>query len=175
MEVYLNPSTNDFTNLLSEDIFVDKTEMLTELAGRINDPSRKYVVVSRPRRFGKTVDANMIIAFFEKNCDRKQFENLRISRFEDIVEKHCGKYHVIKIDVSKKIEKYMTMEEYAGVLEKRVIRDILKTFPIDDLPEDTALVDILGEIYDEKKEQFIFVVDEWDAPLRLKKFDDRQQ
>ena len=168
MGVYLNPSTKEFTDLTLKSTFVDQTDLLSIVAGKINDVEQKYILVSRPRRFGKTVTANMIVAFFERNCDKELFKNLNISRHKDIIEKHIGKYNVIKVDISKKIEKFATMESYADMLEKRIARELLRAFPLDDLDKDAALVDILEEIYAYQAEQFLIVIDEWDAPLRLR-------
>lgn len=88
----MNPLTIEFTGLQSEDIFVDRMEMLAVLAGMVNKPTMKYVAVSRPRGFGKTLDANMIAAFFEKNRNKAQFRKLNISKHTAICRKHRGIY-----------------------------------------------------------------------------------
>lgn len=58
---------------------------------------QKYFCITRPRRFGKSVMANMIGAFFEKDLDGKDiFHKLEIARWSDYSE-YLNKYNVIYI------------------------------------------------------------------------------
>ena len=77
MGIYLNPLTKAFTNRTGEKTFIDHTGMLAIMSGMVNNEDRKYIMVSRPRRFGKTIDANMSAAFFDKDGDQGVFKGLR--------------------------------------------------------------------------------------------------
>ena len=63
MGIYLNPKNTNFRETLSRTIYVDKTMMIAAL-NEIMRTSNKFVCVSRPRRFGKTIAGNMISAYF---------------------------------------------------------------------------------------------------------------
>ena len=80
--------------------FVDKTLILSELFPFV-ESGNSHICITRPRRFGKTVMANMIGAFFEKDEDTKEiFDQLKISK-SPVYEKHRNKHDVIYIDFSK--------------------------------------------------------------------------
>jgi len=67
MGVYLN-SKNAYTmykNETAKPYYVDKTQMLKELFPLVSEGTN-YICITRPRRFGKTVMANMIGSFFPK-------------------------------------------------------------------------------------------------------------
>ena len=61
MEAYLNPEKTAFEEAVNSEIFVDKTQMIQYLNSVVKT-KQKYVSVSRPRRFGKTMAADMICA-----------------------------------------------------------------------------------------------------------------
>ena len=86
MGIYLNPDNENFRRILSADIYVDKTGMISEL-NRFIDTGNNYICISRPGRFGKTIAGNMINAYYSKGCDsRELFSPLKISSmpgFED--------------------------------------------------------------------------------------------
>lgn len=65
MGTYLNPGSNQFQKALGSEIYVDKTEMIAYL-NSIARTEQCYVSVSRPRRFGKTMAANMLCAYYGK-------------------------------------------------------------------------------------------------------------
>ena len=70
INIYLNPSNVGFKEILKADIYVDKTMLISELNNFI-DKGNKYICISRPRRFGKTIAANMMCAYYSKGCDSR--------------------------------------------------------------------------------------------------------
>lgn len=116
MGIYLNPLTKAFTNRTGEKMFIDYTGMPAIMSGMVNNEDRKYIAVSRPRRFGKTIDANMIAAFFDKDGDQGVFKGLEISKNPRVCEEHQGKYNVIKIDMSKGIDDFDTVRLFVQFL-----------------------------------------------------------
>lgn len=62
MGIYLNPGIDGFEITVNSDIYVDKTEMITYL-NSVLKTEKRYVSVSRPRRFGKSIAANMLCAY----------------------------------------------------------------------------------------------------------------
>ena len=61
----------NFTKLHILDIYVDKTELLT-YTNSVLQTLQKYICISRPRRFGKSITASMIAAYYSRGCDAKR-------------------------------------------------------------------------------------------------------
>ena len=75
MGIYLNPGKTAFEEAVNSEIFIDKTEMIRYL-NSVLKTKQKYVSVSRPRRFGKTMAADMICAYYDREAEsRNLFEN----------------------------------------------------------------------------------------------------
>ncbi|MBQ5513008.1 MAG: AAA family ATPase, partial [Bacteroidales bacterium] len=90
MGIYLNPTNVNFKEVLASDIYVDKTMLISEL-NKFIDKGNQYICVSRPRRFGKTIAANMLCAYYSKGCDSRDiFKDLKISK-ADNYEKYLNK------------------------------------------------------------------------------------
>ena len=102
MGMFLNPlvPAAAYKKIASSRFFVDKSRLLEEIIQSMDD-NQKYICITRPRRFGKTVMANMIGAFFGKGADsRDVFSGLRIAESK-FFEKHLNQHDVIYIDFSR--------------------------------------------------------------------------
>ena len=163
MGVYLDSKTGYtlYSNEMEKPYFVDKSLLLKELFPLIDEGSN-YVCITRPRRFGKTVMTNMITAFFSRACDTKEiFQKLFISQTEEY-EQYINHYAVISIPFNDVTGDCVSYGDYIGRIEKRLVKDLKKAYPEIVTDETEYLVDILQDIYEEKEEKFIFVLDEWD-------------
>ena len=79
MGVYLNPGNAAFSEAVHSQIYVDKTELIS-YTNSVLATNQKNICVSRPRRFGKSITANMLTAYYSKGCQSDGlFENLNIS------------------------------------------------------------------------------------------------
>lgn len=77
MGIYLNPPADGFTDILKDGFYVDKTGLIT-YTNQVMGTSRKLTCFSRPRRFGKSYAAQMLVAFYSKGADsRHLFYGLR--------------------------------------------------------------------------------------------------
>ena len=95
MPLYLNQGSLKFESYFNDDIFIDKSLLLKVCNNNLNKESSKYMCVTRPRRFGKTMALSMLNAYYSKGCDSASlFENLNISK-EDSYLKHLNKHNVI--------------------------------------------------------------------------------
>ena len=95
---FVNPDNRAFQAALNSKIYVDKTGLL-EYTNSVLNSTNAYICNSRPRRFGKSITANMLTAYYSKACDSSEmFSNLEISNSPDFVE-HLNKYDVIHFDV----------------------------------------------------------------------------
>ena len=99
MGTYVNPGTKNFAKDINDDFYVDKSMLIKVLNNRINRRNC-YCCVSRPRRFGKTMAANMIAAYYSKGCDSHElFSDLKISK-DPSYEENINKYTVIQLDMN---------------------------------------------------------------------------
>ena len=108
----LNPvEGNSFVDLVmlkDEDIFVDKTDFIAKISDNIQK-NKRFIAITRPRRFGKTVTADMLLAYYSKGyADHKIFENLKISKAKSYAD-HLNKYDVIYIDMNSIKDKYLAI------------------------------------------------------------------
>lgn len=142
--------------------FVDKTPVLEELIPLVKQGG-KYTCITRPRRFGKTVMASMIGAFFGKGKEcRELFAALKIGGCSEF-EKHINQHNVIYIPFNEAPKECQSYQQYIGRIQKRLIRDLKQEYRDCDIDESEAVWDILNDIYEMKAEvKFIFVFDEWD-------------
>ena len=141
--------------------FVDKTALLQELFPYI-EQGKKCLCITRPRRFGKTVMANMISAYFGKGKSAQDlFDELSISE-DDGYKRHLNQYNVISISFNELPRNCKTYEQYIDRIQNRLIRDLTEAYPACEGHSDEALWDILQYIYETEEAKFIFVLDEWD-------------
>lgn len=142
--------------------FVDKSQLLEELIPFVQQ-GNKHICITRPRRFGKTVMANMIGAFFGKGSDTQDiFDALQISS-SPLYKDNLNHYNLIYIDFSKMPAECSSYTSYISRIEKRLKTDLLKDFPDVECSMEDALWDILDSIFDVYHGQkFLFVMDEWD-------------
>lgn len=142
--------------------FVDKTEFISRVAERIGT-SNKYLCLTRPRRFGKTVMANMLGAFFTKNGDsRRLFASLKVSKDKQLMQQ-MNQYNVIYIDFSRVGG---DSSSYTGYIENIIAilkNDLHKAYPQVDYRVGGNVSEDLERITAATGERFIFIFDEWDA------------
>lgn len=125
----------------------------------------KYIAITRPRRFGKTVMANLIASYFGKGIDSSAvFDRLRVSKYS-WYRRHLNRHNVIHIMFNQVPQSCGTYEQYITRLERRLLQDLRKAYPDAGMEDDDALWDALTGIYEYcGQERFIFVLDEWDYP-----------
>ena len=164
MGVYLDSKTGYtlYKNETEKPYFVDKSRLLAELFPLVEEGS-SYICITRPRRFGKTVMANMLTAFFSRACQSDDiFHKLQISEMEGY-HQHRNQYAVIHISFNDVVGECSSYSQYINRIEKRLIRDLKRAYPEVALEEEEYVVDVLTDIYEENENaKFIFVLDEWD-------------
>lgn len=181
MGVYLNPGNEGFKEAIRSEIYVDKS-MLIAYTNKVMDTTQKTMCISRPRRFGKSMAAEMITAYYGKGCDsRSLFENLKIANTLEF-EEHLNQYYVIHVDMNtfrhKRVagsrEKISAMDAI-DLFHMEVIKELREEFG--DCVEETAvdLPTVLVNIHEHTGEKFIIIVDEWDTIFREDKQDVKAQ
>ena len=147
--------------------FVDKTLLLEEIFHAVEMDGQKYLCITRPRRFGKSVMAHMVAAFFgnaaEAGCI---FEQLKIAESEGY-QAHLNQYPVIYIDFSEVSENCASYHEYISRILEGLKKDLSEEYP--EIVTDTSMAvwDILTVLFQETGEKFVFVIDEWDAIFHM--------
>ena len=155
-----------YATVVRSPYFVDKTELLEELIPALQQEQR-FFCITRPRRFGKTVMANMIAAFFERMVDASTlFDNMKIAKYE-LYKEHIGKHNVIYIDFSEIPRGCKTYAKYINRIEDGILKDLKECYSKLDFEDNIALWDAFSQVFDKTKDKFIFVLDEWDALFHI--------
>ena len=103
MGIYLNPGNEEFYRAVNSRIYVDKTELITYTNQYMNTEHRN-ICVTRPRRFGKSMAANMLTAYYSRGCDSENlFSGFKISGNENF-NVHLNKYNVIHLNIQQFME-----------------------------------------------------------------------
>ena len=175
MGTYLNPGNDGFAEILDSG-YIDKTGMIELINGRINTLN-KLVCISRPRRFGKSIAAKMLCAYYDHTCNSHNlFDDKEISR-TDCYTEHLNKYNVIYLDIAGFISDVTRQD---GGIKKVVnkIADSIHSELISEYPElkdKTGLSDCMIAYTEVSGMKFVFIIDEWDAVIREAKNDEQTQ
>ena len=178
MGIYLNGKRA--YSLFQEDCamtyYIDKTEMLDEIVrileqkgnaveetGAFRGKKMKYLCVTRPRRFGKTMAANMVAAFLGKGADSsEEFSQLNVSGY-GWYQKHLNQHNVIHIMFNELPRNCHSYEQYITRIEDGLLMDLSEAYPNARIRETDSLWDALTKVFEYGNgDKFIFVLDEWD-------------
>ena len=165
MGIYLNPENDEYKRAINSEIYVDKTELIAVTNRKLNT-EHQNICVSRPRRFGKSMAANMLVAYYCKNVDSRDiFSGFKIAN-DETFEKHLNKYNVIHINMIDFLSRADSVDDLIDYLQRRLLWDIKKEYSDVDCFDWNDLVDVLETVYSEKKLPFVIIIDEWDCIFR---------
>ena len=171
---YLNPDIIKFQEVVNSDIYVDKTGLI-EYTNRICSTLQSYICISRPRRFGKSIAANMLAAYYNCENDSKElFSRFKIASCESF-EKHLNKYDTIFLNMQEFLSQSQSVEEMIALIKKSVIWDLLDKYPDFRYFDNTNLMRTMQDIYNKTKRLFVVIIDEWDCIFREYKTDKEAQ
>lgn len=181
MGIYLNPGNAGFKSALRSQIYVDKTGFL-EYTNSVLETEQRYLCVSRPRRFGKSITAEMLVSYYDKDCDSKEiFRNLKIAKAADF-EEHLNQYNVIHVDMNDfrhrrdaKTGELITAVEAVSNFHMEVIRELRNKFPDSVTEQDVNLPTVLTRVNEDTGAMFVIIIDEWDTIFREDKLDTKAQ
>ncbi|MCM1180987.1 MAG: ATP-binding protein [Clostridium sp.] len=172
MGTYLNPGSDRFEETIHSEIYVDKTEMISYL-NIILKTEKKYACVSRPRRFGKSIAANMLSAYYGKGDSRQLFHNRKLAE-GDSWDQYLNQFDVIKIVMTDFIKNKQEVEKSLHILTKRILDDLAEVYP--DVKYDSEdLAYSMDRFYRKSGTPFVIIIDEWDAVFRERKNDKEGQ
>ena len=165
MGMFVNPDNSAFQAALNARIYVDKSGLIN-YTNSVLASTDAFICNSRPRRFGKSITANMLTAYYSKGCDSEEmFSKLEISKTADF-KKHLNKYDVIHLDIQWCMEPAGGSEEVVSYISEKTIQELRECYPNVLKEKITSLPEALARINAETGNKFIVIVDEWDVLIR---------
>lgn len=187
MGIYVNPGNQSFQEAVSSMIYVDKSGLIT-YTNSVLKTQRKNICVSRPRRFGKSMAADMLVAYYSRGCDSRELfgrlkaaqgnqqasscreqeiEALRMEQFHANLNQH----DVIRFDVQRFFFDESHVQIFIKRIQEVIIEELKEEFRECDVDERDpyGLPGVLGQIYACTGRGFVFIIDEWDCVFRLAK------
>ena len=166
MGTYVNPGFQNLAYDRSDEFYVDKSMLIPILNERINSRNR-FLCVSRPRRFGKTMAANMIAAYYSKGCDSHEvFSGLNVTK-DPSFESNINKYNVIQLDMND-IMTNRGSGTACAFINKRVVGELKEIYPFVNM--DYSLGIALQDIFKFTGHRFVIIIDEYDVIIRDKRY-----
>ena len=171
MGTYINRGNSVFRDIVSHE-YIDKTSLIPFINDTLNSESR-YSCVTRCRRFGKSMAAKMLCAYYDKSCDsRELFAGLKVEKDKSF-ETYLNKYVVIYLDVTSFTARPELRVNIVRNIQNKIIKELKSAFPDVKYDDGADLMDTLASIHQDTGEKFFFIIDEWDAICR--EFPDRQK
>lgn len=162
---FVNPDNSAFQVALNSRIYVDKTGMI-EYTNSVLNTSDAYICNSRPRRFGKSITANMLAAYYSRGCDsEKMFSELEIVRNPDF-KKHLNRYDVIHLDIQWCMEPAGGAENVIAYITTKTIEELREYYNEEFSEKISSLPEALSCINGKTGRKFIVIIDEWDVLIR---------
>ena len=162
---FVNPDNSAFQVALNSEIYIDKTGLI-EYTNRVLNTTQAFICNSRPRRFGKSITADMLTAYYSVGADSKEmFQGLSIASSKDF-STHLNQYQVIHLDIQWCMQAAGKAEKVIDYITKNTIRELRKLYPNCLPPEIHSLPDALSLINADSGKKFIVIIDEWDILIR---------
>ena len=161
--IYIDKGNSAFRQCRNSE-YIDKSGLIA-VVNRTLFTEQKFSCVTRSRRFGKSMAAKMLAAYYDRSCDSRQlFADLQIAR-DPTFERHLNRYPVVYLDLSA-FSRDLPKGDMVRRMEKALIADIRTAYPKVAAPRGGSLMDYLLRIHTATGDTFIFIIDEWDAILR---------
>ena len=162
-----------FCESVNGQFFVDKSELIDVLNKKIST-KEKWICVSRPRRFGKSMAIEMLASYYTKGCNSDSiFHKLKIHNKHSYYQ-HLNKHNVIYMNFSEYFENTPSSNGGIQKLSERLMKDLSQAYP-DLVDEKTNLPLALDMIQQVTGDKFIFLIDEWDTVFRFHKHEKEAQ
>lgn len=171
---YLNPGSEGFRKMVNSDIYTDKTGIL-KYTNRVLNTMQNYLCVSRPRRFGKSMTATMLAAYY--SCEGNSgglFSPFEIAKDESF-EKYLNQYDTVFLNMQEFLSQSRDMDGMLDLLRRSVLWELLEKYPDFRYFDKTNLTRTMRDIYAGSKRPFVIIIDEWDCIFREYKEDIKMQ
>ena len=163
MGIYIDKGNGAFRQVRNSE-YIDKSGLIA-VVNKTLFTEQKFTCVTRSRRFGKSMAAKMLAAYYDRSCDsRSLFADLQIAQ-DPTFEENLNKYPVIYLDLSA-FNRRLGKGNVVDYMEKELIKDIRTAYPKVPVPRGADLMKYLLRIHAQTGDTFIFIIDEWDSILR---------
>lgn len=165
MGIYLNPTNEAFREAIRSRIYVDKTGLIS-WTNRMLGTRDKYVCISRPRRFGKTMAEEMLQAYYCEGYDSSElFAGLKIVK-DSTFALHLNKYPVLHLNMQEFLSTSSAIDGMLSLISRSVLWDLKKAYPQVELFDENHLARSMKDIYEATHRSFVILIDEWDCIFR---------
>jgi hypothetical protein len=174
MGIYVNRGTASFERAVNSKIYVDKTGLI-DYTNSVIGTEQSCICNSRPRRFGKSIAAGMLTAYYDRTCDASPiFDKFAISKTEDY-KKYLNKYDVINLDITSFTCAKSDSLQAVEYIHECVIDELKEVYPgvLDENEKDLPMA--LAQVNKAVGAEFVIIIDEWDSIFRDDKFNDKAQ
>ena len=165
MGKYINIGNTDFASV-RKDEYVDKSQLIAYV-NHVLGTQRKFLCVTRARRFGKSLAAKMLCAYYDHSCDSQSlFADLKIAQ-DASYKDHLNHYPVIYLDASVFTTNLKSQgEQIVHEMNDALSRELIETYPDAPIDPTESLPAQLLSVVEYTHQQFFFIIDEWDAICR---------
>ena len=164
MGTYINRGNSEFRDIVAHE-YVDKSSLIPLVNATLNSENR-YSCVTRCRRFGKSMAARMLCAYYDKSCDsRELFRGLKAEQDKSF-DTYLNKYSVLYLDVTSFTARPELRQNIVRAIQQKIICEVKEAFPEVKYDDNSDLMDVLSSIHQSTGEKFFFIIDEWDAICR---------
>lgn len=147
-----------FQETLNSEIYVDKSMLIDKVSSKIRT-GNKYLCITRPRRFGKTINATMLGAYYTVSFDSAaMFQSLAISKTINY-RQHLNRHNVIYIDFSRMPDICNSYQDYISSIRQKLKEDLTDSYP----RLAARTFDSSSDLLQATGDSFIFILDEWDS------------
>ena len=171
MGTYINKGNNAFRDIVTHE-YVDKTSLIPLINATLNSENR-YSCVTRCRRFGKSMAAKMLCAYYDKSCDSRELFVGLMAEQDKSFEIYLNKYSVLYLDVTSFTARPELRTNIVRTIQEEIVCELKEVFPDVNYRDKSDLMGVLSSIHNATGEKFFFIIDEWDAICR--EFPDRHR
>lgn len=162
---FMNPDNGAFQTTLKSEIYVDKSELIA-YTNKVIGTEQAFICNSRPRRFGKSITANMLSAYYSKGCDSEEiFKSLKISQMSSF-KQYLNQYDVIHFDVQWCMMDAGSVDDTVDYINEGILEELTKKYK-DIIPASAKTAyGAMSYINAATGNKFIVIIDEWDILIR---------
>ena len=165
MGMFVNPGNGAFQVAVNSEIYVDKTELI-RYTNRVIHTLQGYICNSRPRRFGKSITADMLTAYYSRGCSSESlFSDLKIANDPDF-KKHLNQYDVIHMDMQWFMEHAGSVDRTVSYASKCILKELRQYYPQQVSDAVNSVSEALFLINSRTGNTFVVIIDEWDVLIR---------
>lgn len=162
---YINIGNDSFSKARNGE-YIDKSELIGYVNRSLNT-MYDMLCITRPRRFGKSMAAMMLNAYYDRSVDsRHLFQDLKIAQ-DPTFEQHLNKYPVIYLDVTSFTTLYANrMSAVVSAMNEALMQELQETYPDIRFRDEDDLPGRLLTVVEHTRQPFVMIIDEWDAICR---------